>query len=376
MDEFTSNNRWRTAEQNPQRSMSFSTRDLGRLHRWGSRVARSGVGLGLLALANLAACSHEEAAKAPPAGDEPVYASPWDRPIGQRAASSVSSGTPGPAPRNKSLAELMQLGNADAPIAATASPMQVPDAAGFDPESIGKPTADAGKQLAVAGKTQWTIVIVGFDKEREANLAAEALQRVQSAEGLKEAFLEDRGKAVVVAYGQYPAADAPAAKRDLERIRSLQVGGETPFGSAMMAPPIYEALAGTLPQFDLRNVKAQFGDRASYTLQVGVYCRMDEVEPSAKELGEFRAAAEKAVIEMRRQGDQAFYYHGPRRSMVTVGLFGLNEFDSKNPGAQSPVIAQVVRKFPYNLVNGAGVKRRRPGHVEPTMDPSFVVAVP
>lgn len=360
--------------------MSFRAQVLSGQHLWGKSILLAGgLHAGLVAgLLGLVGCTGgEKTPEEATAPETPAYASPWDRPLGQKAGGvPIASGTSAPPPRNRTLAELMQLGNADAPEAATPSAMEVPEGSSVQPELLAANAKEAGRKLAVAAKTDWTIVIVGFDKEREAPLAAEALARIRGDGGLREAVLEERGKAVVVAYGKYATPDAPAAKADLERIRGLRIGTEQPFGSAMMAPPIYEALPGTLPQYDLRNVKAQYGERGAYTLQVGVYCRMDDGEPTAREMGEFRAAAEKAVVEMRRQGENAFYYHGPRRSMVTVGLFGVKEFDLKNPGLQSPAIGQTMRKYPYNLVNGAGVKRKRPGQTEATIDPSFIVSVP
>jgi hypothetical protein len=79
---------------------------------------------------------------------------------------------------------------------------------------------------------------------------------------------------------------------------------------------------------------------------------------------------------MRRQGEQAFYFHGPLRSMVTVGLFGIDEYDLRQLRLRSPAIARLMERFPHNLVNGAGVKRKRAGQAEAVMDPSFVVGVP
>jgi hypothetical protein len=326
----------------------------------------------------LASCTGSDKAKEADAADAgPKYASPWDKPIAPKGSKAIASTTPSTAPpRNRSLSEMLQLGNADASTAATPSQLEVPDAplatlegpakaSEASPGAAGKPTAK-----------DWTIVILGFDKEKEAAAANEALAKVRQQPGLDQAVLEARGKALVVAYGKYPAPDAPAARKDLDRIRALKVGEASPFAGAMMAPPVFEALPGTIPEYDLRNVKKQYGDRGAYTLQVGVYCRMDDQDPSDKEMAEFRAAAERAVVEMRRQGEQAFYYHGPRRSMVTVGLFSDKDYDLKNARVQSPAIASLSRKYPYNLVNGAGVKRKRPGQAEPTMDPSFVVAVP
>ena len=329
-------------------------------------------------LGGLAGCAAKpdpkEAAKTP---EGPAYASPWDKPFvprHQRAAKEAA--TTAPPPKARSLAELMQLGDADAPAPAAPSPLEVPDAPVAVPPVVAT-GRESGMATLPAGSKDWTIVIAGFDKVTEVPLANAALARVRAQAGLEAAFLEERGKAVVVAYGKYPSLDAPAARADLERIRGLAVDGGTPFAGAMLAPPVFDALPGTIPEYDLRNAKAQAGaDKAAYTLQVGVYCRLDDQEPSPKELAEFRKAAEKAAVEMRRQGETAFYFHGPRRSMVTVGLFGVDDYDLRQSRLRSPAIARLMERFPHNLVNGAGVKRKRSGQAEAVMDPSFVVAVP
>jgi hypothetical protein len=345
--------------------------------RWPSSIIAAVGALAAAIMSGLAGCGaspREEAAKPPQA---PAYASPWDKPFVPRhlrAAKDVAA--PGPAAKSRSLAELMQLGDADAPTPATPSPLQVPDAAIAVPP-VALAGSEPGTPALPTGSKDWTIVIAGFDKVAEVPLATAALARVRAQPGMGGAFLEERGKAVVVAFGKYPSLDAPAARADLDRIRGLTVEGGTPFAGAMLAPPVFDALPGTIPEYDLRNAKAQAGaDKAAYTLQVGVYCRLDDQEPSPKELAEFRKAAEKAAVEMRRQGEQAFYFHGPRRSMVTVGLFGPDEYELRQSRLRSPAIARLMERFPHNLVNGAGVKRKRAGQAEAVMDPSFVVAVP
>ncbi|MEI7656661.1 MAG: hypothetical protein WCK33_01195 [Phycisphaerae bacterium] len=328
----------------------------------------------LVAIAGCAAKPNDTGATKP---EGPTYASPWDKPFVPRHLRAAKDAAPaGPAPKARSLAELMQLGDADAPAPAAASPLQVPDAPVAVP-AASVAGSDALPPKLPAGSKDWTIVIAGFDKVAEVPQANAALARVRAQPGLAAAFLEERGKAVVVAYGKYPSLDAPAARADLDRIRGLSVEGGTPFAGAMLAPPVFDALPGTIPEYDLRNAKAQAGaEKAAYTLQVGVYCRLDDQEPSSKELAEFRKAAEKAAVEMRRQGEQAFYFHGPRRSMVTVGLFGVEDYDLRQSRLRSPAIARLMERFPHNLVNGAGVKRKRAGQAEAVMDPSFVVAVP
>lgn len=327
----------------------------------------------------------------------PKYASPWDRPIGSKGP-PVEAGTgQGKPVRNKTLQEMLRSTDPDASAteanrALIASQFQVGDGAGFglgaDENGAGAGSAEArgaetggeqragGTRLDVAAQAGWTIVIVGFDAKAEGEKAAAALEQVRGVAGLGAAVLEVRGAAAVVTYGRYASPEDEKARADLKRVKEMVVGGVLPFSGATLAPPLFEAIGGTLPRFDLRNVKAMHGTEAVYTLQIAVYCRLDDVEPSAKELGEFRTAAEKAVVELRRTGETAFYYHGPRRSSVTVGLFGTKDYDVRKPRQQSVVLMGLRGKYPTNITNGAELKRKRAGQTQSTADPSFIVAVP
>jgi len=313
----------------------------------------------------------------------PKYASPWDKPLFLKNQPAIATTYPGPPPKTKTLTELLQGADSDAPMApenkVAASdwvPGTTPDGS---PPGLGVQRSDgkdAQARLNTVAKSDWSIVIAGFNRETEGDAAATALDKVRNQGNLTDAYLEERGKAIVVAYGKYDSANSPAAKRDIDRIRGIEINKGYPFAGALLAPPLYEALAGTNPEFDLRNAKARFGKDALYTLQVGIYTRADGAEPTGKELGELRAAAEKAVNELRRQGDQAFYYHGPRRSMVTVGIFTNKDYDAADATRQSPQLVLLRQKYPYNLENGAGVKRKRAGQTEAKIDQSFVVALP
>ena len=77
-----------------------------------------------------------------------------------------------------------------------------------------------------------------------------------------------------------------------------------------------------MPDFDLATVKARRGTKKPlYTLQIAVYGRPDNTDATKEDLAQFRKSAEEAVVQLRREGEQAYYYHGPNRSMVTVGIF-------------------------------------------------------
>ncbi|MEZ6242582.1 MAG: hypothetical protein R3B57_06010 [Phycisphaerales bacterium] len=218
-------------------------------------------------------------------------------------------------------------------------------AKGQEPQPVG---------LATRGDTPtWTIVLarpIGS----EPDAADRLLQNIRTYGGVPEARLETRrGKALVV-YGRYASPDDPSATRDLERFRERQVEGKQIFAGAFLAPPPDESLHGSNPEWDLRNVKQRFGDDALYTLQVGVYARLDGRAPTSEDLSQFRAAAERAVAQLRADGEQAFYHHGPSASTVTVGVFGESDFDPDGGGFESPQLADARKRHPNNLVNGQG----------------------
>lgn len=225
----------------------------------------------------------------------------------------------------------------------------------------------------------WTIVIAAFtsdagsSREDQANAA---LARVRAVDGLSDAFVISRGQSFMVAYGKYDTPDASRAKSDLQRIRTLDVGGERPFAGSFLIPPPKAALAGSTPELDLLNARRMYGPQAKYTLQIGRYAKDDFSPPSPSEREQFRKLAEEAAAKLRKDGEQAFYYHGETMSMVTIGLFGDADLPRKDRPA-SATLRDVQTRFPYNQLNGAGVRIRRPGEKgEGIIAPSIVVSTP
>jgi len=86
------------------------------------------------------------------------------------------------------------------------------------------------------------------------------------------------------------------------------------------------------------------------------------------------------VRELRAEGDQAFYYHAPYRSMVTVGVFGESDFDATTtPPIESRRLRQTREKFPHNLLNGKGIREtitNSAGQRVTRLQPSSLVAIP
>ena len=248
-------------------------------------------------------------------------------------------------------------------------------------EVFASPAARSGGGTRGPGAAggEWSIILVGYQGEGAKEAAAEIAQRVRTTGGLPEAYVEEHGKSWVVAYGRYRDATAPAAIADLQRIKDLVINNQKPFAAAVLAPP--ENIPGSQPEFDLRQVKGRMGDWALYSLQVGVYGREDMGRPTAAELAQYRQAAEQAVVQLRREGDPAYYYHGTTSSMVTVGVFGEDDFDPATPGLESPLLVRMRTKYPHNLLNGKALRERMPGlppnHPDPyRLQPSRLVAIP
>jgi nucleoside-diphosphate-sugar epimerase len=135
-------------------------------------------------------------------------------------------------------------------------------------------------------------------------------------------------------------------------------------------------MTGALPQFNLAKAKEQFGEKAAlYTLQVGVYGRRDLPNPKEADLKEVRKTAEEAAAKLRKEGELAFYYHGPTMSMVTIGVYDEKDFDPQIPNFESQRLREAKKRNPLNLYNGAGVKIKPKGSPA-TMQPSGLVEIP
>ena len=241
------------------------------------------------------------------------------------------------------------------------------------------PATQAAIEQAAAS-TKWSIVIVAFRGAMADAAGLAALNKVEAA-GVSGAYLERRGESVALAYGRFDSPDEPAARESLDALRAIEIEGERPFAGAVLAPPSPDLLTGSLPQFDLRTVKEKFGPDALYTLQIGVYGRADRTPPESAELAEYRRTAERAVYDLRRQGEEAYYYHAPMRSMVTIGVFGPDDHDPKTPGLESKRLGDTRLRHPHNTLNGQGIRERIPNRPanDPTgwkLQPSALVGVP
>lgn len=227
-----------------------------------------------------------------------------------------------------------------------------------------------------AGGGGWSIILALYRGDEQAQAAREALARLQTEGGLPEAYIQKRGQATSICYGHYRDEDDPNAQSDLRRIKSMEIGGpgQRPYASVLLFPPTDAAVVHG--EFDLNGVRRRYGKDALYTLQVGFYGREDVNVLSAEDRKTMQQAAEQAAASLRGEGELAFFYHGKHRSVVTVGVFGPEDFDPLNPNAESPRLRETRRRHPLNLYNGAGYTGKTPGMREAKLVPSALVAVP
>lgn len=248
---------------------------------------------------------------------------------------------------------------------------------------------EGGREKTAARAGTWSIILASFRGPEQAQLAEMGVKRVRDEAKISDVFAEVRGPATVVAIGRYADPGSPEAVRRLADVRETRVGGGRPFIAAFLAPPGDVANVGSRPEYNLLKAREEFGERCKYTLQVAVYGREDLMQgksgrdPTESELAESRKAAEDAAAKLRQEGELAFYFHGPRRSMVTIGMWNDDDLGSRGsetelPREENPELVALRKRFPQNLYNGAAIRER--SKFDPTgkgsMQASSLVKVP
>jgi len=213
----------------------------------------------------------------------------------------------------------------------------------------------------------WGILLRSLPGDPSVEEINEVRAAAQRSLGRSDIRVIRRKSGVAIVLGSYDSPGDPRARRDMELVGSTVVGGQRVFARAMLIPPPRMIDHGKLPQFNLASVKARLGRQAIWTYQIGVY--------ESPNRAEAKDAAERAVVELRKDGEQAFYYHGQTRSMITIGVFGRDDYDEQS-GPKSPVLFGLTKKYPLNLLNGQfPIIERRPGQ-EPREQRSTLVRIP
>jgi len=236
---------------------------------------------------------------------------------------------------------------------------------------LGAAGCQSGRSLSASpddrGAARWGIVITAVQGRDHTARAARLAERLGRTTGMQPFRAVDEGGRSVVYFGNYAGPESSAAQEALSKLRRLAAQGRVP-PDALMLSPIGPAASGDNPH-DLRNVT---DEEAVYTLQVAMF------DPAHD--GDFREAAEQLARQYRAQGHEAYFFHGPRQSLVTIGVFthAAARVAQSGPNRGQTVYHRRIRRqyqseFPHLRVNGE--KAPLPGNPD-AFTPTFLVRIP
>ncbi|MFG0293694.1 MAG: hypothetical protein ACIAQF_04075 [Phycisphaerales bacterium JB065] len=199
------------------------------------------------------------------------------------------------------------------------------------------------------GDSGWAILLERVAGEQHAQRAAQRAALIGRALGRTDVRTRQVSSGSAVVLGSYPDPEDQRAQSDLDYIKSLTVQGTRPYAMALLVPPPLKP--GSTPQYDLTKVVKTLEDVYTHTLQVAVFAGDESVR---------RADAERYAQQLRREGVEAFYYHGRRVSSVTIGTFTARDFDL-DTGYVSPRLERLQERYPHNLYNGEVLRDQQTG---------------
>lgn len=218
-----------------------------------------------------------------------------------------------------------------------------------------------GALAKFASQQGYAIELRTFDGEQRLKMARQLKQSLERTTGMPDVWYRDHEGAAIVYRGRYLNPESQAAQRDLQLTKLAVVEGWRPFKDAKIVSLGQGDLA--LSDRDLR------GYPGMYTLQIGFYTDAAG--------SDYRRKAEQWVDKLRKDGEEAYFYHGPNMTNVTVGIYSQEDAYERDGAIfrHSAIIRALKGKFPHNLGNGERVPvRAAPG--KEAFQESRLVVVP
>jgi hypothetical protein len=198
----------------------------------------------------------------------------------------------------------------------------------------------------------WSIVLATYTAPGDVEAATRTLGELPLLDpALRGAWLHRTTAGSMILYGRYEGPQSAAARRDLEWVEGLRLGGVPAFPKAMLTRVRPGGGQAVDDPMDLRSVRLRFPDvDPLYTLQVATW---SDFESGALSLSQIHDRAEAYARELRARGFEAYYYHDDDKmvSHVTVGVFGRGALDPRS-GFYSTEVESLLERFPQHLVNG------------------------
>lgn len=220
------------------------------------------------------------------------------------------------------------------------------------------PLRGAGAALTL-DQPNWAILLRKFTGRKAEQEAEQLVQRLQRETNMPDLWIGQLKDGWCVYRGRYLDRGGLDTLSDLRQTHMTRLDGKRPFENAQLER-VDELLRraaglGTNNEMDLR----AFFNQGLWSLQIAVY---------DADFGEdYPKAAETAATELRKDGHQAYFYHGPHRSMVTVGLLTYEQAWERQQIGQQDTYSAATRalreQFPYNLLNGRTIIEKSKGQV-------------
>ncbi|MCX5684013.1 MAG: hypothetical protein NT049_10050 [Planctomycetota bacterium] len=172
---------------------------------------------------------------------------------------------------------------------------------------------------------------------------AEAIRVGQelSGKGLRDVFVVEGAGMASLCVGHFNSWQDKNADETLKFIRrTSDSAGQFPFAGVMLVP---------IPEATPQNPWPLEDAKGVFTLHIASWEAPGRMQK-----------AQAYAAELRTQGYEAYVYHGPRLSMVTLGAYGPEIFDNPalvgQPGAKpkitSPKLLELIQKFPRMRLEG------------------------
>jgi hypothetical protein len=212
------------------------------------------------------------------------------------------------------------------------------------------------------GAQGYTMLLQTFDGRDRNRKASELIESLSRHANVPDLWVRDSGAMTSVFRGRYTSPDSVPARTDLEQMQRVTINGKQPYANVEFTP-LAPANTATGSPLDLHQFPGM------YTLQVAYYD--DKMGPN------FRETAEDFTRALRSQGEEAYFYHGPNRSLVTVGLFNEDDFVREgDTQAYGPRMRELQVKHPIHQRNGKNIMEPPQHGQEAQPQQSCIVQVP
>ena len=194
--------------------------------------------------------------------------------------------------------------------------------------------------IADRGDRQVTVLLIEY-KGPDAGPSAQRLAKELTDQGLPDVFVVQGADLASVCAGHFDSWQDKRSGELLRRVRGIRdTAGQFPFAGVLLVP-----VPEPMPENSWPLEKAP----GLYSLHIASW-----------EAPGRMPKAQAYAATLRAQGYEAYVYHGPRLSMVTLGGYGPEIFDIPGlagvPGARpkiiDPKVLDLIQKFPRMRLEG------------------------